>query len=250
MAGTERRRSRNWRFADAGSRFDTGSRAPERDKDPISPTFARKIVRCRRCGSRIVSNAKRCPYCSKSVTPFYRSFAFWLSVVISLALATVWLVFFYEPVTLASVAPEIRDPIVVGHPEKTDTANLPIGYTVECNDMMITVVDVNQNQTTSDNRVIYEFTVQFYNMSENEQSLLMTQWLLVNSDGVAEECYIGKNSEGAALTSGMEGRHLAPHESVNTRLYFTCDNPERLVYLINSLNAQDGPEISWQVSPY
>ena len=248
MAVSERRRSRNWRFADAGSRFDNNPRVAARDQRPISPTFTRKIVRCRRCGSRIISNARRCPYCSKSVVPFYRSFAFWLFIVGVLAVATIYFVFYFNPVSAPPVASGANQPIRVGAPDSESTVKMPVGSTVDCSDLLITVISARQSHVSNDGRLIYEFTVQFYNKSTSRVSLLSTQWLMRTADGALQECYIGKTIDGVSLSSGVEGRQLSAGEVLTTKIYFAGEYPDSLVYLINPLETESSQNISWDLS--
>jgi hypothetical protein len=247
VAGPERRRSRNWRFADAGSRFDNNPRLAERDREPISPTFTRKIVRCRRCGSRIVSNARRCPYCSKSVIPFYKSFIFWLIAVALLGAGTVYFVVVYKPADIPSPATSSRDPVAIGLANQTNASNLPIGTTVDCSDLLVTVVSISHAYNTSDGRPIYEVIIQFMNKTTSRQSLLATQWVMHTTDGNYVECYIGSNSSGDSLTSGVEGKVLAVNEVFTTRIYFATANPSSLLFLMNPLGDEDSPDISWRL---
>lgn len=249
VAVPERRRSRNWRFADAGSRFDATPLSAARDRQPISPTFSRKILRCRRCGSRIVSNARRCPYCSKSVVPFYRSFVFWLALLVLLAAGTVYFVAFYDPAGRPVAGGDLRPPLALGVPDPQETTLLPLGTSVDSNDLIITVMSVRQVNRSSDGRAVWEVTVQFFNRSSSRQSLYTTQWQMRSVDGSKEECFRGKTSDGVSLLSGVEGQQLAPEELLTTRIYFSTDQPESVIFLQNLLNEDDGQEVSWSVPP-
>ena len=245
MAITDRKRSNNWRFADTGSRFDTSSRGSNRDRLPIATTFSRRIIRCNRCGSRVVSNAKRCPYCGKSLLPFYKTFVFWLLIVALLATGSAYFIFFYNPLPEPVANEGSKDPIAYGLANRTDTSNLPVGTTVECNDLLITVVSIHQPYSTNDGRLIYEVTVQIVNKSSSNQRLLTTQWVMRTVSGSYEECYTGMTDNGTSLTSGLEGRQLQPDEVLTTRIYFAADHPVSLVYLVNPLETEGGPEVSW-----
>jgi hypothetical protein len=247
VAVPERRRSRNWRFADSGSRFDVNPRVAARDRQPIAPTFTRKIVRCRRCGSRIVSNARRCPYCSKSVVPFYRTFAFWLSLVLLLAACTVYFVVFFNPATEPPAGSGVRAPLALGVPNPQETTNLPLGTSVDSNDLIITVMSVRQVGTASDGRTIYEVALQLFNKTPNRQALYTTQWQMQNLDGSREECFRGKTSDGSSLTNGVDGRQMAPDEVFTTKIYFATDNPLCVIFLQNPLDVENGSDVSWDV---
>ena len=242
MAGTDRRQSGSWHFADAGSRFDSSPRVAK-DPNAISPTFNRKILRCRRCGSRIVSNARRCPYCHKSVQPFYRSFYFWTGLVVLLAAAVVYFVFFYQPVGITQ--PDAKPPLAIGNEDNSQTLDLEPGTAVDCYDLIVTVISARQAFTAPDGRPIYEITVQFYNKTAQRQPLFTTQWVMIAADGSHVECYIGSTDTGSPLVSGVEGRQLAQNEVYTARLYFAVDKPQSLVFLYNSLETADDPTVSW-----
>ncbi|MCL2339887.1 MAG: zinc ribbon domain-containing protein [Actinomycetia bacterium] len=251
MAGTNRKRSRTWHFADAGSRFDAAPRTSSRDRDAISPTFSHKIIRCRRCGSRIFGNARRCPYCGKSVIPFYRSLVFWSGIVALLAACMIYFIFFFNPQVQEPPANgSARPPVALGivNPDGSaleGTANLPLGTTVDCNDLLITVIAIQQPYTTADGTPIYEITVQFLNKSSQRQNLLTTQWLMQTVDGSSVEVYKGNTSDGTNLASGVEGRQLATNELYTTHLYFATAYPLSIEFLLNPLDTKTGPVVSW-----
>ena len=247
MPTFDRRRSNNWSFSDAGSRFDANPRLATRDRMPIATTFSRKIIRCRRCNSRVVSNAKRCPYCGKSLVPFYRSFTFWCVVVACLAISSLYFIFFYNPTSVSSNGSDAHTPIAYGLIDRTDTSEMPIGTTIDCNGLMITVISVHQPYTTANGRPVYEVTVQIFNKSSSTQRLLTTQWVMRTADGGYADCYSGMTDSGNNVSSGVEGRQLAVDEVLTTRLYFATDTPIYLVYLVNPLNTEDGPDVSWLI---
>lgn len=246
---SDRGRSNNWRFADSGSRFDANPRAAIRDREPISSTFTRKIMRCRRCGSRVVSNARRCPYCGKSLAPFYQSVVFWSMLVGCLALAWVYSIFFYHPDTKPSENPHSYPPVAIGLPDRTEPTQVPIGTTIDSNNLLVTVISVNRPYATSDGLLIYEVTVQIVNRSQTEQRLLTTQWIMRRADGSYVECYTGQTDSGITLSSGVEGRQLKPNEIITAKIYFAVESPHRVVYLVNPLETQSNPEISWILFP-
>jgi len=245
---SDRIRPTNLRIADGGSRSGTGQRYGSRDRTPIATTFSRKIMRCRRCGSRVVSNAKRCPYCGKSLIPFYQSFVFWLGVVAFLGAGAIYFIFFYDPIAAQFPGPESRPPVSYGLIGRNDTAELPIGTTVDCDGMVITLIAVTQELTAADGRPIYEATVQIYNRSSTTQRLLNTQWVMRTAGGGFEECYIGQTDSGNSLTSGIEGRQLAPGEVLNAKIYFAAEIPVGIVYLVNPLETSSENEVSWLIN--
>jgi len=245
---SDRRSSNNWRFADAGSRFDANNRGISRDRAPIATTFTRKIIRCSRCGSRVVSNARRCPYCSKSLIPFYRSFVFWLTVVLMLATTSVYLIFFYDPVVLPPNT-ALRDPVPIGVTGQESAIDMPIGTTVDCNDLFITVISAEQKYMSSDGVPVYEIVIEIYNKTNSMQRLLSTQWVMQVAGGGHEECFIGKTDSGNSLSSGVEGRQLSPYEKLTTRIYFAAEIPLAVIYLINPLESDinTAQKVSWLV---
>lgn len=247
MPSSDRTRSNNWRFADAGSRFDTSPRVAARDRMPIATTFTRKIMRCRRCGSRVVSNAKRCPYCGKSLIPFYQSFPFWLLVVASLGVGAIYFTFFFDPAPAQLPDPSRRAPIAIGLPDRTNPKEIPIGTSVDCDDIIVTVLTIRQPHTAIDGRPIYEVTVQLYNRTNSAQRLLSTQWVMRTAGGGTIEHYTGQTDSGERLTNGVENVELAPHEVLTTKIYFAAELPVCLVYLINPLDNENDPEISWLI---
>jgi len=250
LAGSRRRRSHtNWHFSDAGNRFDSNSHShSSRDRNPISPSFSRKVIRCRRCGARVVSNVKRCPYCSKSLLPFYRRMFFWLVFVILLAAITVYLLAFYRPQITVPSLPEQSAPVVIGRVDQNTLAELPIGTTIDNNNLLITVVSATPASTAADGQALTQVTVQFVNKSGNNQNLLSTQWLMQDANGKQKDCYSGKTASGDNVFSGIEAQQLAPGQTLNTSLYFAGNGLNSVIYLINPLkDGNANNSVSWKL---
>ena len=246
VAGKKRRHSGRHRFSDTSIHHDAQLyRGYTIGKPPSSPGFARQIKHCRHCGSRIVSNARKCPYCGKSVTPFFMNLAFWVVIIAILAVATAFIVIRYQPQTPAANHPAaVKPPTVVGVLDPNNLTDLPVPTTVDSNDLLITVIDVEQSGTTANGTPIIKATVQFVNKGSDSRSLFSTSWLMQQSDGQQAECYIGKDADGNDISSGIEGQTLAPSDQLTTELYFSGTDLTRVIYLVDPLNADNG-QVTW-----
>jgi hypothetical protein len=195
----------------------------------------------------VVSNARRCPYCGKSLIPFYQSFFFWFSIVAVLAAGFFYFVFFYQPPPRFPDNPNNRPPVALGVANQTSATDLPVGTTVDCNDMLITVISGGQAHVTGSFFFNDAATTQIYTQSSSAQRLLTTQWVMSTTTGEVVECYSGRTDNGESLSSGLEGRQLQQDECLTTRIYFVSETPASIVYLINPLDSVDRRDVSWLV---
>jgi hypothetical protein len=245
VASSGRKRAHTWHFSDASARFANSNIAASRDRQAISPTFSRKIIRCRRCGSRIIANAKRCPYCGKRVQPFYRSLLFWCFIVAVLAAVAVYGVFFFHPASQITTTPQVQAPLVIGRADQQNLEGLPLGTTVDCNSLLVSAISVSQSSTTSDGVPIYKVDIQFVNKGPNSVSLLSTQWMMRSGDASTHECFTGKDAQGNNLDNALEGKTLAPGENTSVSLYFAAPDAKSVLFLVDSLNLDTKEIVSW-----
>ncbi|MDR0350027.1 MAG: zinc ribbon domain-containing protein [Coriobacteriales bacterium] len=251
MARNDRRRSRQWHFSSSSNRFDTRRRyRAVTDTHPISETFTRKIIHCKRCGSRVVSNVNHCPYCGKSLLPLYKRLWFWLVIVILTGAGTVALVVFFSPVVEEPEAPpEIPAPIVEGASAGTSIKNLPLATTVNCNGLLVTISGHSQELTASNGSPITAVTVQFVNEGTTEATLYSTQWQLETTNGNRVDCYIGKTEGGESVRSDLDSASLPSKASLAVTLYFAAADPAKLVFAPNALSYSEEGLVTWQLTP-
>jgi hypothetical protein len=250
VARGDRRRSRQWRFSDSPRRF--GAQRNYRsitDHQPISDTFARKILYCRRCGNRVVSNVSHCPFCGKSLLPFFKRLWFWLLVVVLSAAATVALLFLSP--TAEDVAPpqETPLPVVIGAPPTTPAKDLAVGTTVDCNNLLVTVTGVTHDLVASDGSPITTVEIQFLNKGAETVALYSTQWQLETTGGDRHDRYIGKTSEGANVSGGLDSQELEKDGTLTVSLSFAAEGPLLAVYAPDALSYTEAALVTWSVSP-
>jgi RNA polymerase subunit RPABC4/transcription elongation factor Spt4 len=246
VARNDRRRSRQWHFSDSGNRFDARRRyQPTIDHDPISKTFTRKIFHCKRCKNRVVSNVSHCPFCGKNLLPVYQRFWFWLVVVLAAGGATAALVIFSPPIADGENRVEIPPPQVVGAPEGSSIKDLGMGTTVDCNSLLVTVMDSSQGLIASDGKPITAVEVQFLNKSTANVMLYSTQWQLETTSSERVDCYIGKTEEGENIISDLDSQSLAPDTNLTVTLYFAAESPTRVIFAPNALSYSESGLVIW-----
>jgi RNA polymerase subunit RPABC4/transcription elongation factor Spt4 len=249
VARNDRRRSRQWHFSDSGSRFDARRRyQPTIDHDPISKTFTRKIFHCKRCKNRVVSNVSHCPFCGKNLLPVYRRFWFWLIIVVAAGVAAGALVFLSPPIEDGESRVEIPPPLVVGAPEGSPIKDLDMGTTVDCNSLLVTVMESLQGPIASDGKPITAVKVQFLNKNAADAMLYSTQWQLETAGGERIDCYIGRTEQGENIISDLDSQSLAPDASLTVTLYFAADAPARVVFAPNALSYSESGLVTWLLS--
>jgi hypothetical protein len=245
----DRRRSRQWHFSDSGNRFDSRKRpASLIDPNPISKTFTRKIIHCKRCGSRVVSNVSHCPFCGKNLLPLYQRLWFWLIAVALIAAAVVALLFFFTPdVAEDETRSESPAPVAVGTQDANVIKDLATGTPVDCNGLLVTVVACSQESTSSDGTPLTSVTVQFLNRSSAVATLYSTQWQLETAEGVRSDCFIGKTSEGENVRSTLDTLSLNGGDSFTATLYFAAANPAKVVFAPNALSFDESGLVTWKL---
>ncbi|MDR0308325.1 MAG: zinc ribbon domain-containing protein [Coriobacteriales bacterium] len=258
MAATKRQRSGRHSISGSGNRFDTPLVHDYSIGDQTaSPGFRRQIKRCKRCGSRIVSNTRKCPYCGKSVLPLYKKLKFWLPAILLLAAGTTVFLILYEPSSppdplIASGNSASHTPVAVGELDSSKTSDLALGQTIYYDDLLITVIEFKEVDTSANGDPIVNARIEFRlgNNAKEAHILLSTSWQLEKSDGSRIDSYIGgKNQKGENISSGISGQSLTPGSSIVTDIYFTGTDFTRIVYLVNPLSS-DGPQVSWNIAGY
>jgi hypothetical protein len=215
------------------------------DPNPISPTFTRKIIYCKRCGSRVVSNVSHCPYCGKSLLPIYKRLLFWIIAVILIGAATAALVIFAPSIHKNEAQTESTPPLVVGAPEGSSFKDLALGATVDCNSLLVTVTEGSQELAATDGTPITKISVQFLNKGDSDVVLYATQWQLENVDGARVDCFIGKTIEGESLRSDLESTSLAKGASYTAVLYFATTNPTKVIFAPDVLSYSEQSLVIW-----
>jgi RNA polymerase subunit RPABC4/transcription elongation factor Spt4 len=246
---SDRRGSRQWRFSDSGSRFDRKRRGSIVDRNPISAAFPRKVIHCRKCGTRIVSNIKHCPFCGKSVLPFYQKLWFWLIIVFVLGASTVaLLVYTQPPATPDEVGPEKLPPRVIDAPEGTPYKNLAVNRQVDCGNLLVRVTRITEYGISSDGKPIVAVTVEFDNRNDHAVTLYSTQWMMTDAEGLAYvDCFIGKTEEGESIRSGIEAVDLAGGTPLTTTFYFAGPGLTTVVFLPDALSYQESDQVTWKL---
>ncbi|MDR3052545.1 MAG: hypothetical protein LBU48_01630 [Coriobacteriales bacterium] len=253
MAYIRRKRSRQWHFSDAGNRFDGHRRQASRsDKNPISPIFSRRVIRCKRCGSRVVSNINHCPFCGRSLRPFFARLWFWVLVVLAAAGTMTLLLLFGLP-TPAPVKPlEPLVPTVVGAPENAPIKNLAVGSTIDSDSLLVTVTAIEDGPLAYDGTPLTKITVLFSNKSAGTKNIYSTQWRLELADGSRLDTFIGTAQDGEHISGSFEAKELASDEQFSGVLYFAGIDPTHLVYAPSALSYSEDILVTWvlpQTSP-
>jgi len=198
LARKPRLGQRAWRFSDSGNKFD-GRRRPARHSDikPISPALKRGVIRCSRCGSRVVSNVDNCPFCGRSLRPFYARFWFWLIVVIAVGTFVVWAVNNYLPEENISPTSPARPerPQVIGGIEGSSIKNLPLGTGVDNSGLEVTVTSVDLGPVAANGSQVYIVNIEFNNTTNEVRILYTLQWMLQTSYGTRLDTFVGYTSD-------------------------------------------------------
>jgi hypothetical protein len=215
------------------------------DDHPLSKTFSRKIIRCRRCGNRVVSNVNHCPFCGKNLLPLYRRFWFWIIVVMLVAAAAVALIWFSPRIERGETHREIPAPVVIGAPEGKSIKGLSMGTTVDCDSLLVTVIESSAGPVASDGLPITAIKAQFLNKNATDMTLYSTQWQLETESGERVDCYIGKTNEGKNITSDLDSQSLAPDATLTVTLYFAAEAPAKVVFAPNALSYNEVSLVTW-----
>ena len=247
MARRDRMRSKKLRFSDSGSRFNDSKRfKPKVDRSPISKTFTRQIMFCKRCRSRVVSNVTHCPYCGKNLLPAYQRFWFWMIIVAATGVAVTALLFFMPGIPTVT-KPDNPSPVVVGKPEGTSFKDLQPNTTISYNNLYVTVLDGYRVDTSYNGLPITAVEVSFYNTGNTPVTLYTTQWQLESDDGTRVDLFIGKNTSGEIIHSEFETRTLEAYSIYTTILYFALENPQRVLFAPNAVTYVEKDLVTWML---
>ena len=250
MARRDRMRSKQWHFSYSDGRFNNRKQYRSSiDPSPISTTFNRKIMRCKRCGSRVVSNVSHCPYCGKNLLPFYRRFWFWLVIVALMGVGVAAILFYLPGIQTPQKVQEANLPVVVNAAEGSPFKDLVPGTTIEYNQLQVTVTGSHQAGVSSNGIVITAVEVSFYNSGTTPITLYSTQWQLESEDGTRVDCFIGKTSDDESIHSELETQNLGPSSTYTTVLYFALDNPNRAVFAPNAVSYVELELVTWNIKP-
>jgi len=213
----------NWRFSDAGIKFDGRPRPSRRsNQKPISPTLKRGVIYCTRCGSRVVSNLDNCPFCGRSLIPFYARFWFWLLVVVVVAIFVIWIINTNLPheETTPTGPTQPQLPQVIGGEEDSSLKNLPLGTSIDNSGLVVTVGAISPGPFTANGSQIYIVEVEFINNRNAGVTLYSTQWMLETSDGIRLDTFVGIDAEGTTLSSNFSDYELPSNGRFSGRLFF------------------------------
>ena len=259
----------NWRFSDAGVKFDGRPRPQRRsNQKPISPALKRGVIHCSRCGSRVVSNVDNCPFCGRSLRPFFARFWFWLLVVVLVALVVIFLVNTSLPhENTTPTGPTQPDlPQVIGGSADSSLKNLTLGTSIDNSGLEVTVRSVTPGPLAANGWQIYIVDVDFINNRSTDITIYSTQWMLELSDGIRLDTFIGSDADGTTLASNFSDYELASKGRFSGRLFFAVapvypteeeielgieaymPYPVAVVYQPSALAYSEDLLVSWQVS--
>jgi len=243
----KRRRPKQLHFSDGQSRFDSKRERPRKDAQPLSPSFSRKVMHCRRCGGRIVSNVDHCPYCGKNLRPVFMRLWFWLIIVILVAAAVTYTIFreIPEPEPIQPVLSS--KPVVVGAKEGTSFKDLSIGTTIDVDSLLITVTGIEEGPIAKDGSAVSIVTALFSNKRADSTTLFSTQWRIERTDGTLDDTYIGTTADDEAISSNFEAYQLEPGKQFTGRLYFFGDDLVKVVFSPNALDYNEDNLATWSI---
>ncbi|MDR3307284.1 MAG: DUF4352 domain-containing protein [Coriobacteriales bacterium] len=215
----------------------------------ISPSFSRGVIRCKRCRSRVVGNVDRCPFCGKSLKPFYARLWFWSALVVLLAVTMGGLIYSGIPVPSEEPAKpaEPTPPQVVGAPDGTSFKDLATGTTVDSDSLLITVTSVETGGTAYDGTPLVVVTVEFSNKKDVDVTLYSTQWRMEQADGTRLDAFIGTSDSGQSISSNFEARSLEGNGQFTGKLYFKGTALARVLYAPTALTYNDTMLVTWTV---
>lgn len=247
MVYNRRRRSKQLHFSDGPSRFDNKRERPRKDAQPLSPSFSRKVMRCKRCGVRIVSNVDHCPYCGKNLRPVFMRLWFWLIIVVSLAASVTYTIVMGIP-DPEPIQPVLSSkPVVVGAKDGTSFKNLTIGTTIDVDNLLVTITGVEQGPAAKDGSSVKIVTALFSNKRADSTTLLSTQWRIERSDGTRDDTYIGITADGETISSNFEAYQLEAGKQFTGRLYFSGDDLAKIVFSPNALDYNEDNLATWSI---
>jgi len=249
VARRDRMRSKQWHFADSGNRFKDSKRfKAEVDHSPISKTFTRKIMFCKRCRSRVVSNVSHCPYCGKNLLPIFQRFWFWLLLVLVVGAGFTALILFSPSLQIKDKPGDSPRPIVVGAPEGTPYKDLLPDTTIAYNALNVTFIRSYHYDVSSNGIPIMAIEVRFSNSGTTAINLYSTQWQIESMDGRRVDCFIGKNTNGANVVSDFDTRVLSPGSTFTAMLCFAIEDPVLVVFAPHALSSDEDKLVTWIIT--
>jgi hypothetical protein len=186
-----------------------------------------------------------CPFCGKNLLPLYQRLWLWIVVVVLISTGAVALVFFSPRVEQSEVTTEVAPPAAIGLPEGASIKDLATGTTVDCDNLLVTVIESSQELIASDGTPITAVNVQFLNKGPDNVMLYSTQWRLETGDGERVDCYIGKTEDGENIRSELDSESLAPDLTWTAILYFAADDPAKVLFSPNALSYSEGDLVTW-----
>jgi hypothetical protein len=237
-------------FAGSSNRFDNKRNSvPVIDRNPISKTFTRKIIYCKRCNNRVVSNVSHCPYCGKNLLPLHRRFVFWLVITVIIAAAAVAIIIFSPGIPASEPPPkEPVKPIVVGAPDGAPVKDLRLGTTVDCDNLLVTVTDSSGGLVSASGGAITTVHVQFINKGPEAVTLFLTQWQLEGANATRVDSEPMKTQEGQDVKSDLDSTSLAPGATFTATLYFSVDQPTKAVFAPDPLLYSEESLVTWTLA--
>jgi hypothetical protein len=202
-------------------------------------------MRCKRCGSRVVSNVDHCPFCGKNLRPIFMRLWFWLIVVVLLSAAMIFFLLNGIPAPEPVQPSQPSQPVVVGAEEGASYKDLELGATVDVDGLLVTVTGIEDGPIAHDGSQVKVLTALFSNKRSDAVTLFSTQWQMQTADGNRLDTYIGTTAEDESITSNFEAFELAPDNQFTGRLYFSGGDLARAVYSPNALNYDEVNLVTW-----
>jgi len=170
----------------------------------------------------VVSNVDNCPFCGRSLRPFFARLWFWLLVVIVVAIFVVWIVNTSLPnENTTPTGPTQPDlPQVIGGAQNSSLKDLSLGTSIDNSGLEVTVKSVSPGPLAANGWQIYIVEVEFLNNRATDITLYSTQWMLQVSNGTRLDTFVGSDAEGITLTSNFSDYELPSKGRFSGRLFF------------------------------
>jgi hypothetical protein len=192
---------------------------------------------------------RHCPFCGKNLQPFYRRFWFWFLIVWLISSATISLVIYSLRIEPAETPHEIPPPAVVGAPAGASIKDLAMDTTVDCNQLLVTVLETLPGPTASGGKPITAVRVRFVNAGTDEIMLLSTHWRLGTAGGERIDCFIGKTEDGDNIASDLDSANLPAGATLTVTLYFAAEAPTTILFAPNALSYGEEDLVTWLLPP-
>jgi hypothetical protein len=168
-------------------------------------------------------------------------------MVLLMGAATTALIYFIPTIEKDETRTEVPLPVVVGSPEGASFKNLVMGTTVDCNSLLVTVVESSRDLTAQDGSPITKVTVQFLNKGDTVALAYSTQWQVELSDGTRlETSNTVTTSDGENLYGDLkEPQSIAKGASLTVTLYFKSESPYKLVFAPDVLAYTEQGLVTW-----